>query len=184
MSLFLNKKIKEVYRMTKEKLPERFEKDFFKHEQKQRSWNELIVGEEYDTIPFEVTPERIKLYAEGTEDNNPFYSDEEAAKNSQFGGLVAPPTILTPIVFASLPPDSWVKMPGAINPGQKWEFGVPVRPGDTISCNIRLADKFLKRNKKYALAEMIITNQKKELVCKWTGGLVLQYQGNEEMKNK
>jgi hypothetical protein len=42
----------------------------------------------------------------------------------------------------------------------------------------------LKRNKKYALAEMIITNQKKELVCKWTGGLVLQYQGNEEMKNK
>ncbi len=170
--------------MTKEKLPERFEKDFFKHEQKQRSWNDLEVGEVYDTEPFEVTPERIRLYAEGTEDYNPFYFDEEAAKNSQFEGLVAPPTIVVPIVFASLPPDHWAKMPGAINPGQKLEFGVPVRPGDTVYCKSRLIDKILKRGKKYTMAEFLITNQNQELVCKWTGGLVLQFQGNEEMIKK
>ncbi|MBI9077369.1 MAG: MaoC family dehydratase N-terminal domain-containing protein [Desulfatibacillum sp.] len=170
--------------MTPETLPERFEKDFFKHEKQQRSWEDLEVGEVYDTEPFEVTAERIRLYAEGTDDLNPLYFDEEAAKNSQFGGLIAPPTILTPIVFASVPPDNWIKMPGAINPGQKWEFGVPVRPGDTIVCSATLVDKILKRGKKYTLAEMIFTNQKKELVCKWTGGLVLQFQGNKEMKNK
>jgi acyl dehydratase len=72
--------------MTQEKLPERFEKNFFKHEEKQRSWNDLEVGEVYDTEPFEVSLERIQLYAEGTEDFNPFYFDEEAAKNSQFEG--------------------------------------------------------------------------------------------------
>lgn len=77
--------------MTQEKLPERFEKDFFKHEKKQRSWNELEVGEVYSTEPFEVSLERIQLYAAGTEDYNPLYYDEEAAKNSQFGGLIAPP---------------------------------------------------------------------------------------------
>ena len=93
--------------MTREKLPERFEKDFFKHEKQQRSWDDLEVGEVYDTEPFEVTLERIHLYAEGTEDFNPFYFDEEAAKNSQFEGLIAPPTIVVPIVFASLPPDHW-----------------------------------------------------------------------------
>jgi len=167
--------------MKQEKLPERFERDFFKHAQNQRTWDELEVGEVYETVPFEVTLERIHFYAEGTEDYNPFYFDEEAAKNSQFGGLIAPPTIVVPIVFAALPPDHWAKMPGAINPGQKLEFGVPVRPGDTIYCQSRLVDKALKRGKKYTLAEFIITNQKHELVCKWTGGLVLQYQGDEEM---
>jgi 3-hydroxybutyryl-CoA dehydratase len=49
---------------------------------------------------------------------------------------------------------------------------------------MHLIDKILKRGKKYTVAEFLITNQKNELVCKWTGGLVLQYQGNEEMKNK
>lgn len=170
--------------MKEEKLPERFEKDFFKHEGQQRSWNDLVVGEKYDNTPFDVTWNRIKLYAEGTEDLNPFYFDEEAAKNSQFEGVIAPPTILTPIVFASLPPNHWAKMPGAINPGQRWEFGVPVRPGDTIYCNMHLKDKILKRGKKYTLAEMLLTNQRKELVCKWTGGLVLQYQGNEDMRKR
>ena len=170
--------------MTQEKLPERFEKDFFKHEKKQRSWNELEVGEVYSTEPFEVSLERIQLYAAGTEDYNPLYYDEEAAKNSQFGGLIAPPTIVVPIVFAALPPDHWIKIPGAINPGQKLEFGVPVRPGDTFYCNICLVDKLLKRGKKFAIAEFLITNQKQELVCKWTGGLVLQFQGNDEMIKK
>lgn len=170
--------------MTQEKLPERYEKDFFKHEQKQRTWNELEVGEVYNTEPFEVSLEKIQLYAEGTEDYNPFYYDEEVAKNSQFGGLIAPPTFVVPIVFAALPPDHWAKMPGAINPGQKLEFGVPVRPGDTVYCSTRLLDKILKRGKKYTIAEFLITNQKQELVCKWTGGLVLQFQGNEEMVKK
>jgi len=151
---------------------------------KQRSWDELEVGEVYDTEPFEVTLERIQFYAEGTEDYNPFYFDEEVAKNSQFGGLIAPPTIVVPIVFASLPPDHWAKMPGAINPGQKLEFGVPVRPGDTVYCQSRLIDKILKRGKRYTVAEFLITNQNRELVCKWQGGLVLQFQGNEEMIKK
>lgn len=170
--------------MTQEKLPERFEKDFFKHEEKQRSWNDLEVGEVYNTLPFEVTLERIQQYAEGTEDYNPFYFDEEAAKNSQFGGLIAPPTIVVPIMFAVTPPDCWVKMPGAINPGQEFELGVPVRPNDVIYCKMTMIDKYTKRGKRYASSEKIITNQKGELVCKWKGTLVLQFQGNEEMIEK
>lgn len=170
--------------MSNEKLPERFEKDFFKHEKSQRSWEELIVGEEYDTEPILVTAERIRMYAEGTEDYNPLFLDEMVAKESQFEGLIAPPTIVVPIVFASLPPDSWVKMPGAINPGQKLEYGVPVRPGDTIYCKAKLIDKYIKRNKKYTVANFMITNQNGELVCQWTGGLVLQFQGNPGMVKK
>jgi acyl dehydratase len=75
-------------------------------------------------------------------------------------------------------------MPGVINPGQKLEFGVPVRPGDTVYCQSKLLDKILKRGKRYTVAEFLITNQRQELVCRWTGGLVLQFQGNEEMKKK
>ncbi|MBA3031145.1 MAG: MaoC family dehydratase [Desulfobacteraceae bacterium] len=157
----------------KEKLPDWFEKDFFLHDPQQRTWDELEVGESYDTAPFVVTRERIEKYAAGTEDNNPFYLDEAAALNSQFKGMIAPPTIIVPIVFAAIRPDSWVKMPGAVNPGQKLEFGVPVRVGDLIQCKIVLIDKMIKRGKKYTVARMHITNQNDEMVCIWTGGLVL-----------
>lgn len=169
--------------MAKE-LPKRFERDFFKHEKEQRSWDDLVVGETYDTEPFLVTEDRIKQYIEGTEDYNPIFTDQEVANKSQFEGLIAPPTIVVPIVFASMPPESWVKMPGAINPGQNLTFGVPVRAGDTISSQATLVDKYIKRDKKYAIAEFTIKNQNDELVCFWEGGLVLQYQGNEETVNK
>ncbi len=157
----------------KEVLPEWFEKDFFLHDDRQRTWDQLEVGEEYETVPFVVTRERIEKYAQGTDDLNPFYLNEDAAGKSQFKGIVAPPTIVVPIVFAATPPNSWVKMPGAVNPGQKLEFGVPVRIGDTIHCTIKLIDKIYKRDKKYTVAEMNITNQNNETVCIWTGGLVL-----------
>ena len=159
--------------MTEEELPEWFEKDFFVHDQEQRSWDELEVGEEYETVPFTVTRERILKYAEGTEDLNPVFCDEEAARGSQFGGMIAPPTIVVPIVFATTPPQIWIKMPGAINPGQKLEFGVPVRPGDTLRCKARMMDKYVKRGRKYAIGMMRISNQNDETVCIWTGGLIL-----------
>ena len=159
--------------MPEEELPEWFEKDFFVHEQEQRSWDELEVGEEYESVPFLVTKERILKYVEGTEDFNPVFCDEEAAKDSHFGGLIAPPTIVVPIVFATTPPDIWIKMPGAINPGQKLEFGVPVRPGDTIRCHAKLVDKYIKRGRRYAIGKMHIKNQRNEIVCVWTGGLIL-----------
>jgi 3-hydroxybutyryl-CoA dehydratase len=159
--------------MPEEKLPEWFEKDFFLHDQEQRSWDELEVGEEYETVPFTVTAERIAKYVEGTDDHNPVFCDEEAASKTRFGGIIAPPTIVVPIVFATTPPDIWIKMPGAINPGQKLEFGVPVRPGDTIRCRARLNDKYIKRGRKYAMGRMEILNQRDEMVCVWTGGLIL-----------
>lgn len=170
--------------MAGEKIREDFDTNFFNYERSQRSWDELVVGETYEFEPFVVTEERIRKYAEGTEDYNPFYIDEEAAKNSQFGGLIAPPTIVVPIKFASTPPDHWIKLPGAINPGKKLELGVPVRPGDIIYCEGKLIDKYIKRGKKYTVEEVRITNQNGELVCLWTGGLVLQYQGNPETINK
>ena len=159
--------------MPEEELPAWFEKDFFAHEQQQRSWDELQVGEEYETVPFTVTRERIQKYVEGTEDFNPVFCDDEAAQKSHFAGIVAPPTIVVPIVFASTPPDIWIKMPGAINPGQKMEFGVPVRPGDSIKCRATLTDKYIKRGRKYAIGRMHITNQRDETVCIWSGGLIL-----------
>lgn len=45
--------------MVQEKLPERFEKNFFKYEEKQRSWDDLEVGEVYNTEPFTVTLEKV-----------------------------------------------------------------------------------------------------------------------------
>lgn len=159
--------------MVKEKLPEWFEKDFFVDEPTRLTWDELEVGQEFENVPFVVTKERIRLYAEGTDDLNPYYLDEEAAKNSQFKGLIAPPTIIVPISFATTPPDNYIKTPGAINWGQRLDFGVPVRPGDTIICKFKLKDKFIRRNKKYTLGEKHITNQNSETICIWTSGLIL-----------
>ena len=159
--------------MEKEKLPEWFEEDFFVHEGKRLTWDELEVGMEFESAPFVLTEERIRKYAEGTQDYHPYYLDKEVAEKSPFKGLIAPPTIVVPISFATAPPDNYIKTPGAVNWGQKIEFGVPVRPGDTIYCKFKLLDKFIRRNKKYTLGEKHITNQKGETICLWQSGLIL-----------
>lgn len=154
-----------------------FENDFFKNAENYERWEDIDDEGWVDgIISFEVQLEDMLAFAEGVDDNNPLFTDVEAARNGPFGEIIAHPMFLTQIIFWSTGgdgPGSWIKTPGAINPGHEVEFGVPVRVGDIISHRSRFHDKLIKRHKRYLSFETHFFNQNDEIVCKWIGGLIL-----------
>lgn len=164
-----------------------FEYDFFKSSEHYERWEDVDFEKVYD-LPrtFHVEVEDIKAYSEGVLDDNPLFNDEEEAKKGPYGGLIAHPLFLTQIAFwvtGESGPGSWIRTPGAINPGQEIEFYEPIRPGDTIRARSRFHDKWIKRGKRYLTYLTEYYNQKDQLVAKWWGTLILpQSHGDETHK--
>jgi hypothetical protein len=100
--------------------------------------------------------------------------DEAYAATTKWGGIIAPPDF-NPFAWpvkrmapAAMPqPAGGVRLTG-MNGGQTDSFGVPMRPGDTISARSRLQD-FNERQGRFGLmlytfSETEWTNQKGEFV--------------------
>jgi acyl dehydratase len=126
----------------------------------------------------------IKRWATVNEDYNALWFDEEYARNSRWGGLTAPPLYLISVNDGLQWPETFTdelcgpymvvrkdKFPYYSHTFQaesEWEFFEPVRPGDTISAEAKLADIYWKQGGKYRMCflvgETTMTNQKKQLV--------------------
>ena len=109
-------------------------------------------------ITFPVEASHIMMFARAIGDTNPVYHDAEAAKNTEAGGIIAPPTF--PQAVAQFDPD----YPLRRQPGQPWfgsgktaerrrrngasgggglhaeqhfEYHRPLRPGDVLTVGDR-----------------------------------------------
>ncbi len=98
------------------------------------------IGQESAPQLMEVEKGAIIKFAQAIGDDNPLYNDEVAARESRFGGLIAPPTFLRSAVTArpELPFD--VPFERVLDGGSDWEYFVPVRPGDKITSVSRIED--------------------------------------------
>jgi len=78
-----------------------------------------------------VSREAIRNYVNGIGDSNPLFRDEEYAKKTRYGRLIAPPNWL----YSVFP--TWVLqgLPGvhAFHSGNDWRFYKPIFLGDTIT---------------------------------------------------
>ncbi len=108
---------------------------FLTEEMRQRA-----IGQESAPQTMEVEKGAIIKFAQAIGDDNPLYNDELAARESRFGGLIAPPTFLRSAVTArpELPFD--VPFERVLDGGSDWEYFVPVRPGDQITSVSRIED--------------------------------------------
>jgi 3-hydroxybutyryl-CoA dehydratase len=160
-----------------------FQYDFFVDQSKYEKWEDIVIGTEFiGERTFKVKKEDIDSYVEYTLEKNPIFKDEEFAKKTPWGGSIAPPMFITPIVFwiAGTGSGSWIRTPGAINPGQKIEFYEPIREGDEIKVKSEAYDKYIKRGKRYLTYYSELINQRGELVAKWWGTLILPFSKDEE----
>ena len=65
-----------------------------------------ILGQVFDTTDFPpVTKEEILNFAAALGETNPLYTDEAAAAQSPYGGLVAPPTFVTKLRAKKFTPE-------------------------------------------------------------------------------
>ena len=98
------------------------------------------LGTESEPRTIDVEKGAIIKFAEAIGDENPLYNDEVAARESRYGGLIAPPTFLRSALSArpELPFD--VPFDRLLDGGSDWEYFVPVRPGDRITAVSRIDD--------------------------------------------
>lgn len=84
----------------------------------------------------------IVKFARAIGDPNPLFTDEEAARRSRYGGLIAPPTFFRSLRTGPAKVKVESPYPAALDGGSEWEYFEPVRPGDQITVTNYLADVF------------------------------------------
>ena len=102
-------------------------------------FTELSVGQSAELATV-VTDDMIRTFADVTGDTNPLHLDEAAAARTRFGGRIAHGMLSAGFISAVV----GTRLPGfgAIYLSQALRFTRPVRPGDTITARVEVAELF------------------------------------------
>ena len=121
------------------------------------------IGIESEPVTKEIEKGAIIKFAEAIGDTNPIYSDEEVARNTKFGGIIAPPTFLRSIDGFLGPSTGKAKIESpysaVVDGGSEWEYFEDVRPGDLITVTKYLSDLQERDGKLGSM--LIMINEKK-----------------------
>jgi len=118
------------------------------------SWDIAQVGDSAPPFTYEVTEARIADYCLAVRNENPLYTDAEAAKKGPFGGIIAPPAF--GIKCSPLRRNEVMHARGYASPEEKSEYQTPyakaemfalrpIRPGDVITSVVSLEEKYERR---------------------------------------
>jgi len=108
---------------------------------------EDIVGLEAPPFTVEVEKGAIRKFAEALGDPNPLFSDEEYARKSTYGGMIAPPTF--PTTFRGERPDvQFDRTKPPLFAGQEYEYFRAIKPGDRITCRTKVVDYYEKEGRR------------------------------------
>jgi acyl dehydratase len=83
-----------------------------------------------------VTARDIELFTEISGDRNPLHYDEAAVRTTRFGGIVVQGGVTSAILNAVVAED--LPGPGTVFLQVNWTFKAPVRPGDTITGEVKV----------------------------------------------
>ncbi len=148
-----------------------------------------LIGKEVSVRTVEVEKGAIKRYADAVDDQNPLYYDEEYAKKSKYGSIIAPPGYIHSHWFVG-PITRWEREhepsageaggfidalrkagftnPGVVDVGHEYDSFNPVRAGDTITLSRKLKNITEREGKTgkmvFWTTETTFTNQNGDVV--------------------
>jgi len=98
------------------------------------------IGKSGEPRTIEVERWAIRRFADAIGDENPLFHDEKAARKTRFGSMIAPPTFCRALSAAI--PEVKLDMPAfrGLDGGSDWEYFEPIRPGDRITVQTKIAD--------------------------------------------
>lgn len=136
-----------------------------------------LVGKEKTIHAFEeIGKEAIRRFAATIDDHNPLYWDEQFAKKSEYGGIVAPPTLIFEVNYdIGEEIDDSERARKWIGFGEDWQRAANeyqifqlVRPDDVITIKHNIIEATEKQGKNGRLIfitdEVTYTNQRGELL--------------------
>lgn len=133
-------------------------------------YDESVIGQEFDRYTYDVTKEQIIEFSTSLGETNPLYTDESYAKDTLYGGMIAPPTFCVSFRSEAAMPDlklSYGKR--GFDGGKECRFIKPIRPGDSITRVDRIAEVYEKTGRSgsmiFIVRESEFTNQDGETVA-------------------
>ncbi len=103
------------------------------------------LGVEHHIGTFPITRDMILDFAKSTSETNPLYCDEAAAAASEYGSLIAPPTLCNIFVAGLKRPDMKLTFGDVgLFASQAIENVSPIRPGDTLEAKTYLKEVYEK----------------------------------------
>ena len=124
-----------------------------------------LLGVEHPAGTFHVTREMMLGYARAVGETNPIFIDEAAAEKSEYGGLIASPTLCNLFTSPMEHPDIKLEVGEGrgFHAGQALESMAPIRPGDTLEARTKLKDVYAKTGRSgtmvFVVWETSFTNQ-------------------------
>ena len=98
------------------------------------------IGKTGEARTYEVERGAIRRFAEAIGDPNPIFNNEREARATRFGGMIASPTfyrlLMAPVPEVKIDMQSSRGLDG----GSEWEYFKPIRPGDRITVQTKIAD--------------------------------------------
>ena len=128
-------------------------------------FDDLKVGMTVQTAPAEIRKEKMLEFALDY-DNIPLHTDEEYAKNTMFGGLIAPGVMSFMSVWAKYLEVDFFGAELIAGKSTKIEWLKPVYPGDVLTGTVTVTN-LIRRSTKNGLVELTID------VCNQNGQRVL-----------
>ena len=125
-----------------------------------------MVGRELAKIVHEVDKTMLCRLAEAVDDPNPRWQEE-----------AAPGFVTAAVVSGSgEPPKELFPLKRMVAGGGDWEFHLPIKLGDVITCTTHVADLYEREGKAgkllFVVTETTITNQRGELAAKGRATLI------------
>jgi len=129
------------------------------------------IGVEREVGVYEIEKGMIRKFALAIGDPNPLWQDEEYARASQYGGIIAPPTFIPTIGFERIEQELTSLSSTIFHGSTELECYQPVKPGDKITVTSRLANIRERQGKEtskmaFMTFEISYKNQRQELVAK------------------
>ena len=149
-----------------------------------------LIGKTGETLILEVEKGAIKRFADAVGDRNPLYWDDEHARNSRYGSIVAPPGFfgwptkwktsmpflpeLREELITTITKDGYGRV---LDGGMEFDFIQPIRAGDKLASVFKVIDIREREGKGgskmiLSVAETTYTNQYGDVVAKMRQTLI------------
>jgi len=122
-------------------------------------YEDLYVGMRLPDVYYKVSRKDIHDWAEAYDDQNPIYWDDDFAKKTSLGRIVAPSYTAFSIRQDHFALMSWVQGGRTAHTGDIRENFHPVKIGDFLTCKATVQDKYEKRGKNYYVMHLEYINQ-------------------------
>ncbi len=129
-------------------------------------------GKVFDPVSLEVEKGRIKLFAKAIGEENPIYTDEEAAKSAGYRGIPMPPTmpfaaIMDHELSFNMLKDMGVNLLKAMHAEQGYTYHGEICAGDVLTGSKKITDVYDKKDGalQFIVTEMPLNNQNGDHVC-------------------